>query len=129
MRVLVVDDHLVLRSGLVEIINESAGLRVCGEAATSEDALRVAADTQPDVIIIDVSLGLESGLDLVAPIKAKCPAVKVLMLSGHDEPQFAIEAKRVGALGYVVKGSSASSLVKALRRVASGDTNFVDTRD
>lgn len=129
MRVLVVDDHIVLRTGLVEIINESGGLRVCGEASTSAEALQVAADTQPDVVIVDVSLGLESGLDLVEPIRARCPNARVLMLSGHDEPQFAEQAKLVGAMGYVVKGSSAASLVQAVRRIAAGDPDFIAVRD
>ncbi len=127
-RVLVVDDHVVLREGLVEIIDESAGLKVCGEAANSAEALQVAAETQPDVVVIDVSLGLESGLDLVGPIKERCPDVRVLMLSGHDEPQFAEEAKRVGAMGYVVKGTSAASLVRALRRIAAGEPHFNDSQ-
>lgn len=124
VRVLVVDDHTILRSGLVEIINESAGLRVCGEAASSAEALLFAAAQQPDVVVIDVSLGLESGLDLVAPIKAACPASKVLMLSGHDEPQFADAARKAGALGYVVKGCATADLITALRRVAAGEPHF-----
>lgn len=129
VRVLVVDDHLILRSGLVEIINETHGLSVCGVAATSAEALQAAIDHQPDVVIIDISLGLESGLDLVGPIKERCPDAKVLMLSGYDDPQLATEARRVGASGYVVKGGATASLVSAVRRVAAGELHFTDPRE
>jgi DNA-binding NarL/FixJ family response regulator len=129
IRVLVVDDHAILRSGLVEIINECADLTVCAEASTSAAALAAVAEHRPDVVIVDVSLGLESGFDLVAPIAERCPSVRVLMLSGHDERQFAERARVAGAFGYVVKGSATASLLAAVRRVAAGDTWFDTSSD
>jgi len=120
VRVVVVDDHPIMRRGLIDVINEDPDLTVCGEAATSAAALKVIAAEHPDVAIIDLSLGDESGLDLIVAVTAAHPTVRVLVLSGHDERLFADRSLKAGALGYVMKERAASELLAAIRRVATG---------
>jgi DNA-binding NarL/FixJ family response regulator len=120
VRIVVVDDHPIVRRGLVEAINDEPGLRVCGEAATASEALAVVAAEQPRVAIVDLALGHDSGLDLVTTITRAHPAVQVLVLSGHDEKLYADRALKAGALGYVEKDQPADALIAAIRRVALG---------
>lgn len=124
VRVLVVDDHAVLRRGLVDIINDADGLVVCGEASSAREAHDGVRTLKPDVVTVDVTLGEESGFDLVERILLAPSAPRVLMLSGHDEPQFVERARSVGAAGYLDKSRVSSTFVRALRRVAAGATSF-----
>lgn len=119
-RILVVDDHPVVRKGLAELFREEPDFEVCGEAGTVADALGAAQRARPDVAIVDITLGAESGLDLLARLGEMSPPVHVLVLSGHDERLYAERALRAGALGYVMKDQAADELVAAIRRVASG---------
>src|SRR5512138_1325293 len=118
--VLVVDDHPLFRKGLIDLIAGQPGIAVCGEAGTVEAALGSIAAHQPDVAIIDLTLGEQSGLDLVSTLAASHPAVRVLVLSGHDERVHADRALKAGALGYIMKDKAASELLTAVRRVAAG---------
>lgn len=120
VRVLVVDDHPVFRRGLVHTLHDEAGIRVCGEAATIADAVAAVRTQQPDVAIIDLSLGGESGLDLVKSLRQTHPAIRMLMLSGHDEQVHADRALKAGALGFIMKDKAAPELCAAIRRVAAG---------
>ncbi len=130
VRVLIVDDHPVFRRGLVELINEAPDLTVCAEAETAAGALAAAKTRQPDVAMVDLSLGHESGLDLIASLVASQPDVRVLVVSGHDERVYADRALTAGALGYVMKDQPAEELLTAVRRVASGKPYVsVDTAD
>lgn len=122
VRVVVVDDHPIVRRGLVEAIGDEPGLYVCAEAATADEALAAIVAQQPHLAIVDLSLGHDSGLDLVAEITRAHPAVRVLVLSGHDERIYADRALKAGALGYVMKDHPADALIAAIRRVADGKT-------
>lgn len=120
VRVLVVDDHPIFRRGLVHTLHDGAGIVVCGEAATIADAVAAVRTQQPDVAIIDLSLGRENGLDLVKSFRQTHPAIRVLMLSGHDEQVHADRALKAGALGFIMKDKAAADLCAAIRRVATG---------
>jgi DNA-binding NarL/FixJ family response regulator len=120
LRVVVVDDHPIVRKGLVDLFGDERDMTVCGQAGTVADAMAVVASTRPDVVLVDLSLGSESGLDLVAGLAKAYPAVRTLVLSGHDERLYAERALRAGALGYIMKDESASGLLAAVRRVGAG---------
>lgn len=120
VRVLVVDDHPIVRKGLVDLFNEAPGLSVIGEAGTIAEGLAAVVAGQPHVAVIDLSLGTESGLDLVALLAEHHAAVRVLVLSGHDEQLYADRALKAGALGYIMKDRGPTELIAAVRRVATG---------
>src|SRR5882724_6339577 len=99
-RVLIVDDHPFMRRGLAQTINDQPGLAVCGEAGTVAEALQIMETCSPHLAVIDISLGEESGIELVQTIRVKWPEIKILVSSMHDETLFAERALRAGALGY-----------------------------
>lgn len=123
LRVLVVDDHPIVREGLRHLINDEPDLAVCGEAGTAERARELVAKEHPDVAIVDLSLGLDDGLELVRSIATQHPDVRVLVLSMHDEMLYAERALRAGARGYVMKRGAMPDLLTAVRRVAFGKTH------
>lgn len=120
IRVVVVDDHPLFRKGLIDAVNEEPDLLVCGEASTIASALAVIAAEAPDVALVDLSLGDESGLDLIGALAERHPDVRLLVLSGHDERVHADRALKAGALGYIMKDKAAGELLMAIRRVAAG---------
>lgn len=126
-RVVLVDDHAVVRQGLAALVNEEPDFAVVGEAASPADALSVIADLQPDAAIIDITLGEGDGIALTREVKAKFPDVKVLVLSIHDESIYADRALRAGARGYMMKVEAADKLMGGLRRILDGDI-FVSDR-
>lgn len=119
-RIVVVDDHPIVRKGLIDLFDEQADMTVCGQADSIASTMALVAGEHPDVAVVDLTLGHESGLDLVARLVAAHPAIRVLVLSGHDERLYAERALRAGALGYVMKDQAAPELVGAVRRVAAG---------
>lgn len=119
-RILIVDDHELLRQGMRDLIASESDLAICGEALDEEGALQQFRALQPDLMIVDVSLQEGDGIDLVKRIHAECPAVRVLMLSMHDESLYAQRALRAGALGYVSKQAPSSTLLEAIRCVLDG---------
>jgi DNA-binding NarL/FixJ family response regulator len=116
-RVLVVDDHPVVRSGLTKLINDQPKLCVCGEAGSIATAVRAAARTRPDLIILDLTLEGNDGLEVCRQIRETAPHVPVLVLSMHDEELYAERAIRAGAMGYVMKQAPADQLLEAIRTV------------
>lgn len=120
VRIVVVDDHPIVRRGLLDLFNEAPGLKVIGEAGAIAPALALLAAQPCDVAVIDLSLGAESGLDLVAVLLTRHPDVRVLMLSGYDEQLYAERALKAGALGYIMKDRAADDFITAVRRVAAG---------
>lgn len=122
LRVVIIDDHPIVRTGLTELINHQADMTVCGESNTVEGGLeRIRAD-RPDVAIVDLSLGTASGLQLVKTLNASLPEVRVLILSMHDETLHAERALAAGARGYIMKQEAPQNLIAAIRCVASGKT-------
>jgi DNA-binding NarL/FixJ family response regulator len=119
-RLLVVDDHPIVRNGLVEMINREADLTVIGEAAGPDEALEFLSHNKPDLVLADVSLEGSSGIELVKNIKARFGPVPVLVLSMHDETLYAERALRAGAKGYIMKEESMPRLLAAIRKVLTG---------
>ncbi len=121
IRILIADDHAVVRQGLKQIITDEADMQVVGEAETGAQVLQLVAADNPNVVILDITMpGGKSGLDLLPEIKNLRPMIKVLILSMHAEEQFAVRALKSGASGYITKQSAPTELVKAIRKVQSG---------
>ncbi|MGI8437227.1 MAG: response regulator [Chthoniobacterales bacterium] len=127
VQVLLVDDHAVVREGLAQLLEGEPDLAVCGEAASAEQALDVAAKARPDLAIVDISLGGANGLELIKNLKALQPALHILVLSMHDESHFAERALRAGANGYVMKREARTQIMDAVRAVSAGQL-FVSER-
>jgi DNA-binding NarL/FixJ family response regulator len=119
-RVLIVDDHPYMRRGLAQTINDQAGLEVVGEAGTLAEAVKIMETSNPQLAVVDISLGAESGIELIQLLRERWPATKILVSSMHDETLFAERALRAGALGFVNKGEPPDVFVRALTRVSSG---------
>lgn len=120
IRVLIVDDHPVVREGLAMHIASQPDMEVCGEAEGSTDALALAESTRPDVAVIDISLKIGNGLDLVKRMKAHDDRLGIVIWSMYPENLYAERALRAGALGYVHKGRATKQIVEAIRTVQAG---------
>jgi DNA-binding NarL/FixJ family response regulator len=119
-RVLIVDDHPAVREALAIRIGRQRDLAVCGEAADMSEALRLIADTQPDVTVLDISLKNGNGLDLINRIKDRNDHVIILVWSMHSESLYAERAIRAGALGYINKDQATDRIIEAIRCVLQG---------
>ena len=125
IRVVIADDHAVVREGLRVLVNAQPGLDVVGEAADGQEAWQLACDMQPDVIVLDVSMPVMGGAETAERITKDCPAVRILALTMHEERGYVSRLLRAGASGYLLKRSASSELVRAIRSVAWGGT-YVD---
>lgn len=121
-KVLIVDDHPVVREGIAQIIRQAGGLEVCGEADCPENALQAVSTSKPDVVVLDLSLAAGSGLGLIHDLKVWHPGLPVLVLSVHDESLYAERALRAGASGYIMKQEVTEQFVEAVRKVLGGGT-------
>jgi DNA-binding NarL/FixJ family response regulator len=119
-RILLVDDHAVVRFGIAQLINRQNDLMVCGEEEDAARALSAIATLKPDLVIADISLKESSGLELMRNIKAQYSGLPVLAISTHDESIYAEIAFRAGALGYLMKQEALEKIPAAIRRVLSG---------
>lgn len=120
IKVFIVDDHAVVRQGLKQILAEESRMTVVGEAANGVEAPRKIQETNPDVVILDISLPGRNGIDVLRRIKADAPNRPVLVLSMYPEDQYAVRLLKDGAAGYLTKESAPEQLVTAIRAVASG---------
>jgi two-component system response regulator NreC len=120
IRVLVVDDHAVVRSGLARILAGEEDIEPVGEAGSGEDAIRAARDLKPDVVLMDVVMPGMSGLEATPPLLLASPESKVLVLSMQDDPRYVREAFAAGASGYVLKEAADAEVVDAVREVSNG---------
>jgi two-component system invasion response regulator UvrY len=120
IKVGIVDDHAIVRSGLRQFFNEQVDLRVVGEASTGREAIDLVRTTEMDVLLMDLSMPGQSGIDALAMIRAKAPDVGILVLSGYPEEQYAVNLIRQGASGYLNKGCEPMEIVNAIRTVALG---------
>ena len=120
LRVVLADDHAVVREGLKALINGQPDMVVIGEAADGEAACQAARALNPDVLIMDLSMPALGGAEATARIRRECPGVKVLALTVHEERVYLTQLLRAGASGYLVKRAAAAELVRAIRAVASG---------
>jgi DNA-binding NarL/FixJ family response regulator len=120
IRILIADDHAIIRHGLKQIVEESGEMRVVAEADSGIDALRKIREIACDVVLLDISMPDMSGIDVLKQIHAEKPQLPILILSIYSEDQYAMRLIKAGAAGYMTKESAPSEVVKALLRVASG---------
>jgi DNA-binding NarL/FixJ family response regulator len=121
-KVLIVDDHPIVRQGLRSMIDAESDLRICGEAETEKEARAAIRALEPDVVVIDLSLEQGDGINLVRDVHAHHPQLALLVLSMHDETIYAERLLAVGASGYIMKQAAADQLITALRCVLDGET-------
>ncbi|HEX9122279.1 MAG TPA: response regulator transcription factor [Actinomycetota bacterium] len=121
MRILVVDDHLVVREGLRWMLGPDSGIEIAAEAETGAKALEAIEADRPDVVLLDIHLPDGSGLDLLATIRSRFPGLPVVMLTMSDEPTYVEEAVRAGAAGYLLKSAPRGELIRAIEAAAGGD--------
>jgi DNA-binding NarL/FixJ family response regulator len=118
--VLIVDDHPILRHGIAQLVQRESDLDACAQAGSIDEALAILAGQPIDLVIVDLSLGEQSGMDLIGIARERHPTVKCLVLSMHDEKLHAERALRAGARGYLMKQEATKKIVSALRRVRDG---------
>lgn len=121
IRVVIADDHELIREGIKKIVRPCADLKIVGEAGDLKQAIALIAQVRPDVVVLDISLPDYDGLDGLAELRRHFPALRVVMLSMHPEERYALSALRAGALAYVSKATAAAELVDALRSAAQGE--------
>jgi len=119
-RILIIDDHEIVRDGLKKILNEQPGNKTFGEASTVSEALGLVVEENWDLAVLDLSLGGRSGLEVLKELKHIRPRLPVLILSMHSEEQYARRAFKAGAAGYITKDSPRAELVNAMNKVAAG---------
>jgi len=122
-----VDDHPVVRHGLAQVINRESDMRICAEAGNIAEALSAMNRHKPDVVVIDITLQRDNGLELIKQIKANGGAARALVTSMHDEAVYAERSLRAGAMGYLNKSRSLEELVTAIRQVIRGKVYLSDT--
>ena len=127
LRVLLADDHKIVRDGLRLLIDAQRDMRVIGEAGNGKDALQQAHDLKPDVVVMDLSMPKLNGLQATERLKAELPTVKVVALTVHEDPSYLLQLCKAGAVGYVLKRSAGDDLIRALRAVARGGLHFDPT--
>jgi DNA-binding NarL/FixJ family response regulator len=120
-RILIVDDHPLVREWLGQLISRSPDLAICAEAEDPADALRLIAESQPDLAIIDLSLRSHSGIELIEQIRSSFPKVGMIVLSMHDEQVYAERCIRAGARGYIMKRETTKNIVEAIHEVLNGN--------
>lgn len=125
-RVLIVDDHPIVRRGLVQVIEQEPDLEVCGEAEDADSAVAAMKQLTPDVALVDLMLKGASGTDLIKSLKSRHQSIPILVLSMHDEAVYAERALRAGAHGYIMKEEATSQVLTALRKVLQGDVYVSD---
>ena len=121
IRILLVDDHTLVRSGIRSLLEHEPGLSVIGEAEDGRAAVRLACKLKPNVVIMDIAMPLLNGLEATRQIKIQCPDVKVLVLSMHDNEEYIRQALEAGAMGYILKDAAAQELISAIQSVYRGE--------
>jgi len=120
IRILLVDDHIVVRAGYRRFLEQEPDCQVIAEAASGEEAYQVLQTIEPDIVILDLSMPGQGGLSVLRRMKLRWPLLPVLVFSMHDNLPFVVQAMRAGANGYITKSSEPESMVKAVRSVVSG---------
>lgn len=124
IRVLVADDHRIVRDGLVSLLEDSGECEVVAQAADGLEAVEAAVEFKPDVAVLDLSMPRLSGLEAVRRIHEELPRTRILVLTMHDEEEYVVQAVRAGASGYLVKDSAGSELLEAVRALDAGQGYF-----
>ena len=120
IKVLIADDHALIRKGLKQLLDDTDDMRVIGEAENGMQAIRMVEETAYDVVLLDISMPDKHGIEVLKQLKINQPQLPVLMLSMHPEEQYALRSMKAGAAGYLNKQSAPLQLVTAIRQVASG---------
>lgn len=120
-KVLIVDDHPTMREGLVRVIEREADLQVCGETGNAREAMEIVQASKPDLVLLDLSLGKDNGIELIKDLRIRHPLVVVLVHSMHEDSLYAGRALRAGARGYVTKSEPPGNILKAIREVLAGE--------
>lgn len=121
IRILIADDHPLFRDGVVHSLNNEPDLAVVGQAGSGEEAFRLAAETMPDVLLLDIAMPGQGGIEAACRIAAACPFVQIIMLTVSEDQDDLMNALKAGARGYVLKGVSARELANIVRTVAAGE--------
>src|SRR2546425_8051780 len=122
IRVLIADDHRVVREGLTAILRESGDLEVVGEARDGQEAVEKARELQPDVILMDVSMPRMSGVEATRAIKRESPHIGIVALTMYDEDKYIFDLVRAGATGYLLKDSDSAQIISAIRSIYKGES-------
>jgi DNA-binding NarL/FixJ family response regulator len=127
VRIVVADDHTLIRRGIVALLNAQADMEVVGEAASGKEAMEQTARHTPEVVLLDVGMPEGNGLDTARQIKQRFPETQVLMLTMHDRQDYLFEALRAGAAGYILKGADVQDLLAGIRAVRRGEVYLYPT--
>ena len=127
IRVLIVDDHAIVREGLRTLIEAQPDIEVLGEATNGEEAINKTRETQPDIVLMDITMPVMNGLEATRQIRQKQPDVKILVLTMHESDDYFFSILEAGASGYFIKGGSSAELISALRVVWRGDAFIYPT--
>ena len=120
IRIVIADDHAIVRRGLVQIISEISDFQVVAEAENGNVLLKKIRETKPDVVVMDINMPEKSGWDVMLQLKSECPGLPVIVLSISPEQDYAVKFFKAGAAGYLTKSSAPEQLVEAIRKVAAG---------
>src|ERR671916_1933895 len=121
IRIMICDDHALVRDGLRSMLDDEPGLEVVGGAANGREALETCRSLKPDLVLMDVRMPEMDGLEATRAIKQELPSTSVLMVTMHENPDYLVEALRAGAAGYVLKGASGDRLINAINRTIKGE--------
>jgi DNA-binding NarL/FixJ family response regulator len=127
IRIVVADDHTIVREGLKQLLSATSDLSVVGEARNGHEVLERVRALDFDVLLLDMSMPGKSGIELIKQVRAEKPKLRVLVLSMHEEEQYAVRAIKAGASGYLTKESATAQLVSAIRKVAGGGAFITDS--
>jgi DNA-binding NarL/FixJ family response regulator len=127
LRIVLADDHQVVRDGLRLLIDGQPDMRVVGEAANGKDLLRQARELTPDVVVMDLSMPEINGLQATERLRTDQPGIRVVALTVHEDPSYLLQLCKAGAAGYVLKRSAGDDLIRAIRTVAAGGLHFDET--
>ncbi len=125
-KILIVDDHPIVRQGLAELVNHENDLAVCGQAEDAHQAMKAIKELRPEMAVIDISLKETSGIELIKDINVRYPNLPVLALSMHDESLYAERALRAGAKGYIMKAEATEKVITAIRKILNGEIYVSD---
>lgn len=121
IRIVLIDDHAVLRMGLRMLIESRTGMEIVGETGEANEALAVVAQTQPDIVLLDIDLGSTTGIDLIPQIRSMAPQARIIILTGVRDTEIHMRAVRLGAMGLVLKEQADEFLLTAIDRVSAGE--------